>query len=80
MCIITEKATEPAKSVQKVESLKKIVNGELTEKQKICILLYYGKMMKMKDISEKLGIDISCVSRHIKRGKIKIEKTMKYYF
>lgn len=63
-----------------VESLKKIVNGELTEKQKICILLYYGKMMKMKDISEKLGIDISCVSRHIKRAKIKIEKTMKYYF
>ena len=53
-----------------IASLKKIVNGELTKKQKICIFLYYGKMMKMKDISEKLGIDISCVSRHIKKAKI----------
>lgn len=63
-----------------VRSLKNVVDGELTERQKKCILLYYGERMKMKDISIELGIGISSVSRHIKKAKYKVEKTMKYYF
>ena len=34
----------------------------------------------MKDISTELEISISSVSRHIKKAKYKVEKTMKYYF
>ncbi len=61
-------------------SLKNIVEGELTEKQKKCIFLYYGEMMKMKDIADEMGICVSSVSRHIKRARSRIEKTMGYYF
>lgn len=63
-----------------MEALKNIIGGELTEKQKICTMLYYGKKMKMKEISKELGIGISSVSRHIKKAKIRIKKTMDYYF
>ena len=60
--------------------LRNIMNGELTEKQKRCVFLYYGEMMKMKDVADEMGISISSVSRHIKKARTRIEKTMKYYF
>ncbi len=60
--------------------LKKVIDGELTPKQKVCFLLYYGEMKKMTDIADILGIDISCVSRHIKKGKDRIKKTIGYYY
>ena len=63
-----------------IESLKNIIAGELTEKQRLCILLYYGKSMKMKEIALELGIGISSVSRHIKKGKLRVKKTLEYYF
>lgn len=63
-----------------LRSLKNVLYGELTERQRKCILLYYGEKMKMKDISTELEISISSVSRHIKKAKYKVEKTMKYYF
>jgi RNA polymerase sigma factor (sigma-70 family) len=60
--------------------LKKIINGELTNRQKSCIFLYYGEKAKLKDIAQDLGIGIGTVSRHIKRAKHKIKKNMSYYF
>ncbi len=63
-----------------VSLLRNIVAGELTEKQRKCVFLYYGEMMKMKDIANEMGICISSVSRHIKRARRRIEKTMNYYF
>ena len=63
-----------------IESLKNIVNGELTEKQRRCVWLYYGEMMKMKDIAGELGIGVSSVSRHIKKAKLRVEEIMRYYF
>jgi len=63
-----------------VDSIKNIMQGELTEKQRTCILMYYGEMMKMKDIANTLGIGVSSVSRHIKKAKLRIKKTMEYYF
>ncbi len=63
-----------------LSSLKNIIQGELTQKQRMCLLLYYGEKMKMREISLKLGICVSSVSRHIKKGKQRIKKTMEYYF
>lgn len=71
---------EDLKHRKMIGSLKNIVEGELTEKQKTCISMYYGENMKMRDISERLGISVSCVSRHIKKAKKRLTKTMKYYF
>ncbi len=71
---------EDEKYNKMIQSLKNILDGELTERQKICVLMYYGETMKMKDIAKKLGIGISSVSRHIKKAKNRVAKTMNYYF
>lgn len=63
-----------------IKSLKNVIEGELTDRQKTCILMYYGGNMKMKSISETLGVSVSCISRHIKKAKKRLTKTMKYYF
>lgn len=72
--------SEDIKYKKMLGSLKSIVDGELTEKQRKCVWLYYGEMMKMKDIANELGIGVSSVSRHIKKAKLRVEKTMRYYF
>lgn len=63
-----------------IKSLKNVIEGELTDRQKTCILMYYGNNMKMKSISETLGVSVPCVSKHIKKAKKRLTKTMKYYF
>lgn len=77
--IISEKATN-TKYKKMIKSLKNIADGELTAKQKLCVSLYYGDMKKMSEIAEELGIGISSVSRHIKKAKQKVQKTMTYYY
>lgn len=63
-----------------LQMIEKVANGELTSRQKECLFMYYAKDMKMCEISDVLGICISCVSRHIKKAKQKIQKTMAYYY
>ena len=71
---------EDVKYKKMLESLKKVMEGELTDRQKTCIVMYYGENKKMRDIADISGINTSCVSRCIKRAKNKLTKTMKYYF
>ncbi len=63
-----------------IKIVKNVVEGELTCRQKDCLFMYYEKQMKMAQISDNLGICISCVSRHIKKAKEKIQKTLSYYY
>lgn len=77
--ILSEQTTD-TEYKRMIKSLKNIVAGELTTKQKICVSLYYGDMKKMGEIAKELGIGISSVSRHIKKAKQKVQKTMTYYY
>lgn len=58
--------------------LKKALHDELTERQIQAIKLYYIDNLSQKEIANALNIDKSCVSRHIKKGKITLEKFLKY--
>lgn len=60
--------------------IEKVANGELTKRQKECLFMYYEKGMRMCEISDNLGICVSCVSRHIKKAKSKICKMLTYYY
>lgn len=60
--------------------LRNVMEGELTDRQKTCINMYYGQMLKMKDIAHSLHIGVSSVSRHIKKAKTRIQRTMEYYY
>ncbi len=63
-----------------LKMIEKVANGELTLRQKECLFMYYEKGMKMGEISDVLDICISCVSRHIKKARDKIQKTLAYYY
>lgn len=60
--------------------LHKIILGELTERQQMCLTLYYFENMNIVDISKKLNINPSTVSRHLTKSRNKLKKLMKYYF
>lgn len=61
------------------EVLHKAIQSELTDKQRMCFLLYYYKGIKMKDIALKLGLCNSTVSRHIASATKKLKNIAQYY-
>lgn len=62
------------------KALKKIIEEQLSEKQKEYIVLYYFKELDMATIAEMCEVNISTVSRTINRARQNIFKYMKYYF
>ena len=62
------------------EFLIKAINNALTPNQKEYIIEYYVFNKKMKDIAELKNINISTVSKTIKRGTNKIKKLAYIYF
>lgn len=67
-----------------IKNMKKLMHTaltvELTEKQRYCILEYYCKQRKMKDIAAELKVSPSTVTRHIERGMKKLEKVATHYY
>lgn len=60
--------------------LLKVIENELTERQKQIINLYYFKNMNIVSIAEKLKVSPASVSITMKRARNTIIKYMKYYF
>lgn len=57
----------------------KIISGELTERQKQCIVMRYYKNLTVTEIAAQLCIGKSTVSRHIKKAKLRLYKLLDYY-
>ncbi|MDR1254118.1 MAG: hypothetical protein LBJ95_03810 [Oscillospiraceae bacterium] len=60
--------------------LKKIINNELTPRQKECLLFHYCEKKALTEIAHTLNIHVSTVCRHIKKAKNRIYKTLSYSF
>lgn len=63
-----------------IEVLLKAIDGELTQRQRECVILYYGEQKRLHDISIELGIYPSTVSRHLSKARKRLEKVLGYYF
>ena len=74
----TENGNNSEKYNRILRIINKIIENELTKRQKICLNLYYNKHMNMIKISKHLKIYPSTVHRHIKRAKTKIKNIIKY--
>lgn len=59
--------------------LKRALQDELTAPQRFCLVEYYLKDRKMKDIAVSLSVHPSTVTRHIKRAKQKLMHIASYY-
>lgn len=57
----------------------KVINNELTARQKEIIMLYYFKNMTMAAIGKKLGISVQAVSADIARARLRMFRILQYY-
>jgi len=62
------------------KALKKVIEEQLSARQKQFIVLYYYKEMDMPTIAEMCGVNASTVSRTLNRARQNIYKYLKYYF
>ena len=60
------------------ERVKKVVDEELTPRQREMVKLYYIHQVNMPQIALQLGVSPSSVSRTIMRGRRRIRKYLKY--
>ena len=54
------------------------IRTELTPRQRQVITLYFVRQMSMRDIAQKLQVNVSTVSRTISRGKVRLHRALKY--
>ena len=58
--------------------LKQVIDDELTDRQRQCISMYFGMGLKIDSIAEEIGVTKGTVSKHIAKGKIRIQKCLEY--
>lgn len=62
------------------KALKKVIEEQLSSRQKQFIVLYYYEEMDMPAIAKMCGVNPSTVSRTLNRARQNIYKYLKYYF
>lgn len=58
--------------------IQKALRTELTPRQRECVERYYLRQMCMQDIADELGVNVSTVSRTIRRGRVKLRRCLRY--
>lgn len=61
---------------EKQRLLREIIQNELTEMQRLCIVGYFYNEMKQSEIAKELGIPENSVKSHLLRGKAKIKEAV----
>ncbi len=74
----TENNSEVRRLAKK--AMKKIIEEQLTARQKQILVLYYFEDVDMPTISEMLGINVSTVSRTLKYARNNLLRYLRYYF
>ncbi len=72
---ITEEGSDNMERLKHMKKLvSKAVRVSLTERQRVCLTMYYIDEMKLSDIADKLELDKSTVSRHITSARRKLKQ------
>ncbi|MDE5569287.1 MAG: sigma-70 family RNA polymerase sigma factor [Ruminococcus sp.] len=77
--LLGEKSGE-TDSIRIKRILLNVINGELTEKQRNVVILYYFKGLNITQIAERTGITFQAVSATLARARLRIYHILKYYF
>ena len=51
----------------------------LTEKQRLYLHLYYSEVLTMREIAARCGVDITTVSRTLRRARMRLRAVLQYY-
>jgi RNA polymerase sigma factor (sigma-70 family) len=60
--------------------LPKIIEQELTQRQRKCVQLYYFENKTMVEIGKELQVQTPAVSRTLQRARKKVERILRYQF
>ena len=63
-----------------IKIMTKLIQNELSKRQKECITMKFFEKMSVCQIAKNLKIDKSTASRHISRAKEKLKKLLEYYY
>ncbi|MDE7138446.1 MAG: sigma-70 family RNA polymerase sigma factor, partial [Ruminococcus sp.] len=77
---VLENDSEEDSSRKLKKLLLKVINNELTPRQKEIIVLYYFKKLDTVTIARQLGITPQAVSAVMSRARVKMYRIMQYYF
>lgn len=61
-----------------IRNLRNAMKQELTPRQLLMMKLYFADGMKIPYIAEELGVNKSTVSRTLSRGKLRLQRCLKY--
>lgn len=62
------------------KAMKKVIEEQLTARQKQVLVLYYFNEIDMPTIAKMLDVNVSTVSRTLKYARNKLLNYLKYYF
>ena len=68
---------QPVVRIKRV--LVKVINTELTQKQKEIVMLYYYKNIDTVQIAKRLGVTPQAVCAVLSRARLRIYRILKYY-
>ncbi len=60
--------------------LRRVMEGELTERQRDCVRLRYFEDKSVREVAEVIGITAPTVSKHLKKARARLHKVMEYSF
>ena len=72
--------TNKSRNLKMADVLMKAINGELTKKQRDCIICYYEKNMRIVDIAKQMNVCPSTISRHLTKARNRLRVVIGYYF
>ena len=61
-----------------IRNLRRAIEEELTERQREMVKRYYIDGRSMQDIAEELCVNVSTVSRTIKRGRLRLSRCLRF--
>lgn len=78
--VLPEQADDGGEHRRILRVLREAERGELTERQRECVRLYYGEGKNVNEIAESLGITAPTVSKHLKKARARLSRILSYYF
>ena len=61
-----------------IRNLADAIRGELTPRQRQLVTMYYVRGRTMPEIADELGINVSTVSRTLRRGRERLKRCVKF--
>ena len=75
-CMAEDDNTQQCRQLRR--NLSSALREDITERQRLALMLYYGEGLCMREVGERMGVDKSTVSRTIRRGEQRLRRCLRY--